>query len=142
MLTTEFLSKLKKLDLQDLMSIKGVGPILAENYIEFLNSTRFQKLYEKFKTIESLEMGLDIVHKKMDTKNLPLSGQIICITGVFDVSRNKIKELLENKGAKVVDSITAITTALLAGDKSGSKLEKAKKLDITIINDYNQLIDS
>ncbi|MEI6728418.1 MAG: BRCT domain-containing protein [bacterium] len=141
MQVTEFLSKLKRLNNQELLEVKGLGPILVKNLMEFMNSTRFTKMYTKFENLESQNKGLQIIHKKIDTSSLPLDGQVICITGTFDKSRHQIKEILENKGAKVVDSVTSATTTLLTGDNAGSKLEKAKKLNIKIVNDYLQLLE-
>lgn len=141
MQVSDFLNKLKQLQYQDLVNIKGVGPILAKNYVEFVSSSRFSKMYANFRDLESRNKGLNITHNKVVNTGLPLSAEVICITGSFDKSRNELKEILENRGAKVVDSVTTNTTTLLAGDKAGSKLEKAKKLNIKIINDYNKLLD-
>ena len=141
MQVTEFLSKLKRLNKQDLLEVKGLGPILVENFMEFISSPRFSKMYTKFENLELQNKGLQIIHKKIDTSGLPMAGQVICITGSFDKSRDQIKDILENKGAKVIDSVTSATTTLLAGDKAGSKLEKAKKLNIKIVNNYLQLLE-
>jgi DNA ligase (NAD+) len=140
MQVTQFLSKLKDLNKEDLLNVKGLGPILVENFMEFVNSPRFSKMYAKFENLELENKSLEIIQKKIDTTGLPLNGYIICITGSFEISRNQIKEILESRGAKVVDSVTTSTTILLAGDKAGSKLDKAKKLSIRVLNDYQDLM--
>jgi len=65
------------------------------------------------------------------------------ITGSFsELSRDQIKEKLQLLGANVTGSVSKKTTILVAGDKAGSKLDKAKSLGIKIINEeeLNQLI--
>ncbi len=62
-----------------------------------------------------------------------LSGQVYVITGKFNQPRSALKELLESLGAEVNDSITKNTTALIVGDKAGSKVAKADKLGIPCI---------
>ena len=66
-----------------------------------------------------------------------LAGQSIVISGVFvHHSRDEYKELIEKNGGKNVGSISAKTSFILAGDNMGpAKLEKAKKLGITILSE-------
>ena len=66
-----------------------------------------------------------------------LEGKSIVISGVFTHhSRDEYKEIIEQNGGKNVGSISSKTSFILAGDNMGpSKLEKAKKLGIQIINE-------
>ena len=136
---SEFLQKLKKIQKQDLLDIHGIGEVLADNLTNFVQSPRYLQLIEKFQELESNNRGVSIVHNQSQLVEGSLSGEVICITGSFEQSRSVIKELLESKGAKVIDSITRKTTLLLAGQNSGSKLDKAKKLGIKVIFDYENL---
>jgi DNA ligase (NAD+) len=141
MKVTEFLTKLRQLSRNDLLSIKGIGETLTQNYDSFLNSSRYQLLISKFEELESNDLTMSIIQEvKRDNQNLPLSNETVCITGTFEISRSEIKTKLEENGAKVVDSITSATTILLAGDKAGSKLEKAKKQNIRIIQNLTELL--
>ena len=136
---SQFLQKLKKIQKQDLLDIHGIGEVLADNLTNFVQSPRYLQLIEKFQELESNNRGVSIVHNQSQLVEGSLSGEVICITGSFEQSRSVIKELLESKGAKVIDSITKKTTLLLAGQNSGSKLDKAKKLGIKVIFDYENL---
>ena len=141
MQVSEFLLKLKELSREDLVSIKGIGDILAQNYEDFLGSTRHQKLIGEFIQLENKGLTMDIYTVlKTNKSDLPLSSETICITGTFDISRDKIKSMLEEKGAKVVDTVSSATTILLAGEKSGSKLAKAQKIGIRIVQRLNEVV--
>ena len=136
---SQFLTKLQGIDKQDLLDIHGIGEVLADNLTNFVQSPRYLQLIEKFQELESNNRGVSVVHNQSQLIEGSLSAEVICITGSFEQSRSVIKELLESKGAKVVDSITKKTTLLLAGQDSGSKLGKAKKLGIKVISDYENL---
>ena len=143
MQVSEFLLKLKELSRADLVSIKGIGEVLAQNYEDFLVSTRYQKLVGEFTNLEKKELNIDVYTVLKTNKNdLPLSSETICITGTFDISRDKIKSALEEKGAKVVDTVSSTTTILLSGEKAGSKLAKAQKLGIRIVQSLSDITDA
>jgi len=71
---------------------------------------------------------------------LPLSNQTIYLTDTFELPKASIKTQLENLRAKITDSITTKTTILLTGEKAGSKLTKAKELNIPIITNLKELL--
>ena len=71
---------------------------------------------------------------------LPLSNQTIYLTDTFELPKASIKTQLENLRAKITDLITTKTTILLAGEKAGSKLAKAKELNIPIITNPKELL--
>ncbi len=140
-----FLKKLSTLTKEDLIAVKGIGDVLAQNYLDFLASERYGKLIQDFEKLErqTESQGLEIrpTASLPQATNLPLSGQTICITGTFELPRPEIKARLEGLGAKVTDSVTAKTTILLAGEKAGSKLEKAKKQNLRVVEDLHSLIN-
>jgi len=140
MKSSDFLQKLKNLKKENILAIKGIGEVGINNLDKFLNSNRFQDLYQKLIALETKKQGLEILQtKKSDKQNLPLAKEIVCITGTFEISRDKLKVRPENLGAQVVGTITSKTTILLAGQKAGSKLEKAKNLGIKIITNLQEL---
>ena len=141
MLPSPFLSKLKNITKEDLIAIKGVGDVLADNLIEFCESDEYVVLCSKFSKLEEEGKGLEIIVKDKNVINTgELAGETICITGTFDIPRPAIRQLLENKGAKVVDSVTKVTTILLAGESAGSKLEKAQKLGVRVVDRLEDLV--
>ena len=73
--------------------------------------------------------------KKTNIKGIALKNISFVITGKFeDLSREDLKNLIEENSGKVLSAISSKTDYLIAGEKAGSKLEKAKKLNIKIIN--------
>jgi DNA ligase (NAD+) len=140
MLPTQFLTRLKNISKEQLISIKGIGDVLADNIIEFCESDEFNIIRNKFENLESKNLGVNIIVKdKGLVVTGELSGEVICITGTFDIPRPQIKEKLESRGAKVVDAVSKSTTILLAGESAGSKLEKAKKLGVRIVERLEDL---
>ena len=139
MLASKFLSKLKQIKREDLLSTRGFGEKLADNFVNFTNSDRFEKLLSKFQLLEKKGKGIEITTKEK-VKEGKLSGEIICITGSFEIGRSEIKTKLENLGAIVTDTLSKKNTILLAGLEAGSKLEKAKKLEIKIETELKNLL--
>ncbi len=140
MKASKFLESLKKISKEEIIEIKGVGEVLADNFLEFLESPRYANLHSKFRELEKKDIVMGISVTKTDNTNKTLSGKIICITGSFDIPRSQIKEVLENNGAQVTGSISKNTDYLVAGEKAGSKLQKAQSLGVKIINDYKELL--
>jgi DNA ligase (NAD+) len=131
--TKNFLDKLSLVKKEDLLRIDGFGETLANNFINYIKSEEFLKLKLKLE-----QTKLEIVGKKSQLGKL--TGETICITGSFDISREEISKLLELQGAKMSSTVTTSTTVLLAGEKSGSKLIKADKLNIRVVNSYLELL--
>jgi DNA ligase (NAD+) len=141
MLPTQFLQKLKSLSKESIIDIHGVGDVIAQNIIDFYNSPRYDKMQEEFTKLESADKSPIISVKAKEIKSGPLLGEVICITGIFEIPRPQIKVKLEELGATVVDNITKKTTILLAGQDAGSKEAKAKKAGIRIIINLPEILD-
>ena len=68
--------------------------------------------------------------------DLPLAGQTYVITGTLPtLSREQAQDMLEQAGAKVAGSVSKKTTAVVAGEAAGSKLEKALSLGIAVLDE-------
>jgi len=126
------LDSLMAASVETLIKTPDVGEITAELTYKFFRAPH------NIEVINSLlEAGVywDKV-EQVASEGLPLDGQTWVITGALDsMARDEAKAKLQALGAKVSGSISAKTTALLAGDKAGSKLTKAEKLGVKIVGE-------
>lgn len=121
---------------EDLVKIEGIGPVLASNIEKFFSINETKNLIYKLKAL-GLNMQSDNTHQQ----NSILENITFAITGkLISKTRNEMKQLIEDAGGKVSSSISSKTNYLIAGENAGQKLEKAKKLNIKIINE-NEAID-
>lgn len=116
----------------ELVALPDIGPITAKWIKETIDSASFQYTVRQL-TVGGLSITED---NRMEAMVQPLVGSTWVITGSFDrFSRSEITERLETLGAKVSGSVSSNTTYLLAGVNAGSKLDKAKELSVTIIDE-------
>lgn len=114
-------------DRDTLTLIDDVGEILAENIVAY-----FAKHADEIARLKAI--GID----PKTTKNTGgvLSGKKFVLTGTLtSFTRSKATELIEGAGGVVSGSVTRDTDYVLAGESAGSKLEKAKKLNVKIIDE-------
>ena len=115
-----------------LLQTPDVGDITANLIHEFFATEHNQQIIQRL-----LDSG--ITWEKMSSEpvgNQPLKGQSWVITGTLtSMRRDEAKAKLQALGAKVSGSISAKTTALLAGDNAGSKLAKAESLGVKVVSD-------
>lgn len=124
----ESLEKIRKVDIEELSNVEGVGEKVAESLEAFFADTKNASRVNDL--IKELTITTD---KKQAGK---LSGLTFVITGTLPtLSRDEAKELIEKNGGKVSSSVSSKTSYLLAGEEAGSKLRNAKKLGITIISE-------
>lgn len=122
------IDKIKKLTIEDLVSIEG--------FAEKSSTDFYQSLKSKYKVIDQLlALGFKFEKKKMASDKL--SGIKICITGELSVGRKEMEKIIKDNGGIVVSSVSTQTNYLLTneGDSGSSKSKKAKELEIPIINE-------
>lgn len=116
----------------ELSSIKDIGPILANSIYSYFQNNENRSIIE-----DLIEIGVNVDYlgasKKFSDK---VTGKKIVITGTLSVaSRPFIKDVLESYGAIVVESVSKKTDLVLCGENPGSKYDKAKELKIRVLND-------
>ena len=124
------IENLSNMSFEELENIDGIGTVVAESITNF-----FKEEHRMIVVKNCIEKGVKI-NKTIFNISSKFSGDVFVITGSFsNYSRLQIKELLEQKGAKVTNSISSKTNFLITGENAGSKLEKARKNNIKIINE-------
>ena len=126
------LDNLMTADIEKLLQTPDVGAITAELAYKFF---RAPHNIEVIMALREAGVHWDKVEQVV-SEGLPLDGQTWVITGALDsMARDEAKAKLQALGAKVSGSISAKTTALLAGDKAGSKMAKAEKLGVKVVGE-------
>ncbi len=140
-LANEFrtLSAIEKAGYEDLLEVQDIGPVVAQHIVHFFKQQHNLDVIEQL-----LSAGIevqDVAQKKFDEdSNSAFFAKTIVITGTLPgMSRDEAKDKLLAAGAKVTTSVSAKTDYLLAGDKAGSKLTKAEKLGVQVIDEETML---
>jgi len=108
---------------------------MAENIVHWFNQEKNSVVIDnllKYVTIEEFLMK--------DAGSLPLTGKSVVVTGTLPtLSRDAAKDHIRALGGKVGSSVSKNTDILLAGEKAGSKLQKAQELGVTIWSEQDVL---
>jgi DNA ligase (NAD+) len=125
------LEKLMSASAEDMELIEEIGPVTAKNIFCF-----FQDPEQKQLVAEFLERGVRPKEEQIrQISESPLTGKIVVLTGTLSEPREVWKKRLIQAGAKVSDSVSKKTDFVLAGENTGSKLEKAERLEVEVINE-------
>lgn len=125
------LDKLMSASTEELTEIDSIGPRIAESVNLFFEDEQNRSLIERLKSY-GLQMEADFD----EPDSLILDGKTFVITGTLPtLKRNDAKALIEKNGGKATGSVSKKTDYLLAGEDAGSKLEKARKLEIPVIDE-------
>jgi len=115
---------------EDLITVPDVGPIVAANIFHFLQEPHNRTVIEQL-----LSAGIYWPEPE-EPVSQPLAGLTFVLTGTLEgITRNDAKQKLQSLGGKVAGSVSAKTSYVIAGDKAGSKLDKAQSLGIPITNE-------
>ena len=119
-------------DAGELQQVEDVGPVVAANVVQF------------FSQAQNLEIVRDLIKQGIHwpsivapgaSEDLPLLGKTYVITGTLKgMSRDQAAAQLKLRGARVSSSVSARTSAVIAGEKPGSKVGKAQALDVEVID--------
>ncbi|NNL75322.1 MAG: NAD-dependent DNA ligase LigA [Desulfobacterales bacterium] len=114
----------------DLIAVEGVGPVVAESLVGFF------KQKENLSTLDRIiGSGVQIVFEAQP-KTGRLDGKVFVLTGTLEsMTRRQAKEMIAEAGGKVSGSVSRNTDFVVAGESAGSKLIKAKELEVVVIDE-------
>jgi DNA ligase (NAD+) len=116
---------------EEIQEVEGIGPERAEAIAEWFSDNENLRLVGELREFLRLEAGPE--ERPVEG---PLSGSTYVITGTLEgFSRDEARKALEAKGAKVADSVSKKTTGVIAGEGPGSKLGKAQKAGVPILDE-------
>ena len=125
------LEGITSLDIEELEKINEIGPIMAKSIFKFFRSKENKNVIEKLK-----KAGVDTSSKLKVQGSKVFSGKSVVVTGSLETfSRQEIEELIRMQGGNASSSVSKKTDFLVAGKEPGSKLDKAKKLGVRVINE-------
>jgi DNA ligase (NAD+) len=128
------LEKLRTTTTEDLLLIEGIGPNIAQAIVDWFANPTNQKVLKKLAMFGVWPSGEESGH--LDEIPKSFAGQTFVITGTLSgLTRQEAKELIESHGGKVTSSLSKKTSYLVLGTNPGSKLEKAQKLGIEILDE-------
>ncbi len=123
------LDDLRSAKKEDLVELHDIGDIVAESVTSYFESESAEDLLQKYE-----EIGIEIQMPKQGRGQL--EGKSFVLTGTLStMTRDEAKEMIRNMGGSIASSVSKKTDYVVAGDSPGSKFEKAKKLDVKIIDE-------
>jgi DNA ligase (NAD+) len=125
------MDRLRRAPVEEIAAISGIGPTIAASLRAWFDTPRNAQLVDDLARL-GVRMDTDLAEPAA-AESLPLAGTTFVITGTLDRSRDEIKADLEALGAKVSGSVSAKTSALIAGEEAGSKLEKATEKGVPVL---------
>lgn len=124
---------LMQADPEDLLEVEGIGEIIVDSILNFFQLEETRKLIDKLKNLQVNMKYLDDQTEIEESVVRRFEGKTIVLTGKLEaMTREELTELIQDAGGKVTGSVSKKTDLLIAGENAGSKLTKARELDIDI----------
>ena len=129
------LKSLMHADEERLQQVPDVGPVVAQSICAFFREKHNLDVIGSL--IDGKQGGIELQEGDGESPGvLPLAGKTFVLTGTLpSMARDEAKEKLEALGAKVADSVSKKTDYVVAGSEAGSKLDKARELGVTVLDE-------
>ncbi len=131
-LTSEFtdLDSLMNASLEDLANIEGIGEKIAKSVYEYFKNTENKARIDEF-----LSLGFSFENTAL-TRTDEFAGKTFVLTGTLSsMTRDEAGDKIKARGGKTSSSVSKKTSFVVAGENAGSKLDKAEKLGVIILNE-------
>ena len=126
------LEKLMQVNQVELQKVSDVGPIMAKHIVAFFRQARNREIIQRLQDA-GIHWG---ENEPAPVAKQSLAGQTFVLTGTLTgMTRNEAKTRLQALGAKVSGSVSKKTSCVVAGEKAGSKLDKAQALGVKVIDE-------
>ena len=122
---------MQRANLEQLVAVNDVGERVATSIVEWFRDAHNQKLIT-----DMLENGVKIQKVKLEIGNLKLAGKTFVLTGTLQtMSRDDAKDRIRALGGDISTSVSKKTTYVVVGENPGSKAEKAKSLEVDVLDE-------
>ena len=117
-------------DEQSLLSVEEIGEIIAKGIVEFFNKEENVSEIKKL-----ISLGVNVIQPEQSNGGV-FSGEKVVLTGsLTSFKRDEAAKIIENLGGQIMSSVSKNTTLVIAGEEAGSKLDKARALNIKILDE-------
>lgn len=126
------MDELCKASVEDLSKVNEIGPVIARSVHDYLHSAQGKQIIG-----ELAEAGVEMTApRRKAAAGGPLAGKTVVVTGTLArYSRDEIEELIGRLGGRATSSVTKNTDLVVAGEKAGSKLDKARRLGVRVLSE-------
>lgn len=125
------IDEIMKAEVEDFEAIKDIGKISAQSIYDFFSLDKNKLLISKLK-----DFGLCMESDKIEIVTSYFSDKTVVLTGTLSrITRNEAKAILERLGANVAGSVSKKTDIVIYGENAGSKLEKARTLNVALMDE-------
>ena len=125
------IDSLMQADEEELTQIDEIGSTMAKSVVSFFNEEQNRAFIARL-----AEAGVSLDTPEDDNADERFAGMTFVLTGTLSrYTRNEASAIIENFGGKTSSSVSKKTSYVLAGEEAGSKLDKAQKLGVKIINE-------
>jgi DNA ligase (NAD+) len=126
---------LEQARLEKLSQVKGIGPVIAESVHEYFQSEGGRKIIRELR-----ELGVKLTEEPRPSPTQvggkDLTGKTFVVTGTLQrYARDEIENLIKQLGGKAAGSVSKKTDYVVAGEKAGSKLDKARELGVPVLSE-------
>ncbi|MFC4770004.1 NAD-dependent DNA ligase LigA [Effusibacillus consociatus] len=132
------LDGLMQASVEELVTVPEIGPKMAESVKEYFEQETAQRVIEKLR-----QAGVNFRYQRpavIATEDSPFLGKTFVLTGTLaSMDRKEAGRLIEQRGGKVTGSVSKNTDYLVAGEKAGSKLDKARELGVEVLDEATLL---
>ncbi|MBK5233462.1 MAG: NAD-dependent DNA ligase LigA [Thermoleophilia bacterium] len=133
-LAAEFgtIDALHEADPERIEGTEGVGPIMARQISESLGEERTWEIIER---LREAGLKMELAESERRQEGGPLEGKTVVLTGTLEgLTRDEAGAMVKRAGGKITGSVSKKTDYVVAGESAGSKLEKAEKFEIPILD--------
>lgn len=128
------LDEITSATVDELMSIEGIGPNIAQAIVDWFSRPANRRVLEKLRDASVWPVAESMAEKPSSPQTL--KDMTFVVTGTLPgFSRETVKEFIETHGGKVIDSVSKKTSYLILGESPGSKFDKARSLGIPILDE-------
>jgi DNA ligase (NAD+) len=126
------LGEMFEASIDELKGLDGIGDKMAESILDFRVDAANREMIDRFRELGVWPEGGAPVEEPSD--EFPLAGKVFLFTGTLPVTRDEAQAMVEERGGVSVKSVSKKVDYLVAGEKAGSKIAKAEKLGLEVID--------